>query len=198
MSRNVDFKNQIRKCSACEKWLSFDLFWIDKNNTTGFVNRCKDCYKQYKQSDKYKEYRKNYHKTDQYKAYHKNYEKNLRVRTEKDLETRRKKEKRYRLENELYKLKQNCSRRIRECITKKTNRTIDYLGCSINELKLYLESKFQEGMTWDNYGLHGWHIDHIIPVSSAKEDSEVYKLFHYTNLQPLWAKDNLKKSNKYG
>ena len=51
-------------------------------------------------------------------------------------------------------------------------------------------------MSWDNYGLHGWHIDHIIPISSAKTEEELYKLFYYTNLQPLWAIDNIKKGNK--
>jgi hypothetical protein len=51
-------------------------------------------------------------------------------------------------------------------------------------------------MSWDNYGFYGWHIDHVIPLSSAKTEEEVYKLCHYTNLQPLWAEDNLKKGSK--
>ena len=49
-------------------------------------------------------------------------------------------------------------------------------------------------MSWDNYGK--WHIDHIIPLSSANSEDDIYKLCNYTNLQPLWAEDNLKKSNK--
>lgn len=71
-----------------------------------------------------------------------------------------------------------------------------YLGCTTLELRLHLEAKFQPGMTWDTHGNYGWHIDHIIPLSSAKTIEELYKLCHYSNLQPLWAKDNLRKSAK--
>jgi hypothetical protein len=74
--------------------------------------------------------------------------------------------------------------------------TIDIVGLSADELKKYLESKFTEGMCWENYGLYGWHIDHIIPLSSAKNEEELIKLCHYTNLQPLWSFDNLSKHNK--
>jgi hypothetical protein len=63
-------------------------------------------------------------------------------------------------------------------------------------LKKYIESKFKEGMSWDNYGVYGWHLDHIIPLSSAKNEEELKSLCHYTNLQPLWAFDNLSKFNK--
>jgi hypothetical protein len=71
------------------------------------------------------------------------------------------------------------------------------LGCTIEELKQHLESQFGPGMSWENYGK--WHIDHIIPLSSfdlSKRD-ELLKACHYTNLQPLWAKDNIKKSNHF-
>lgn len=79
---------------------------------------------------------------------------------------------------------------------KKPACTEKWQGCTAEELKTYLESLFQEGMTWDNYGKNGWHIDHIRPVSSFKPE-EWEQINHYTNLQPLWAKDNLSKSNKY-
>ena len=74
--------------------------------------------------------------------------------------------------------------------------TFDIIGCTPPELKDYLEKQFVNGMSWDNYGYYGWHIDHIIPLSSAKTEEEIYKLCRYTNLQPLWAEDNLAKSNK--
>ena len=77
---------------------------------------------------------------------------------------------------------------------KKPANTLKWVGCSAEELKVYFESLFKEGMTWDNYG--EWHVDHIRPVSSftAQEWEQVN---HYSNLQPLWAKDNLSKGNKY-
>jgi hypothetical protein len=78
----------------------------------------------------------------------------------------------------------------------KTNKTTEFLGCNVLELKNHLECQFKEGMSWDNHGLFGWHIDHIKPLSSAKTEKELYILCHYTNLQPLWAKDNLSKGNK--
>lgn len=72
----------------------------------------------------------------------------------------------------------------------------DYLGCTIDELKIYLAAKFTEGMTWENHG--DWHIDHIKPCSSFDLTNldEQKKCFHYTNLQPLWAEDNLRKSSR--
>ena len=74
--------------------------------------------------------------------------------------------------------------------------SLDLVGLTSKDLKIYLESKFKEGMSWDNYGLYGWHMDHIIPLSSAKNEEELKKLCHYTNLQPLWAFDNLSKCDK--
>lgn len=78
----------------------------------------------------------------------------------------------------------------------KQSSALTLLGCTIDELKSYLEKKFTKGMTWKNYG--DWHIDHIKPCCSFDlTDFEQQKLcFHYSNLQPLWAKDNIRKSGK--
>ena len=72
------------------------------------------------------------------------------------------------------------------------------LGCSINFLKQYLESLFQPGMSWDNYGRNGWHIDHKKPLSkfNLSDREDLLRACHYTNLQPLWATDNIKKGNR--
>jgi len=67
------------------------------------------------------------------------------------------------------------------------------IGLSIDDFKLYIESKFVDGMSWDNYG--EWHIDHIIPLHTAKTIDDVMKLNNYKNLQPLWWFDNLKKGS---
>ncbi len=101
----------------------------------------------------------------------------------------------------LYKLKHALRLKIivefrRSFNRKKPQKTNEILGASYNDVKIHLENQFRDGMNWDNRGFKGWHIDHIIPLSSAKTEEELMPLFHYTNLQPLWAKDNLKKRAK--
>lgn len=72
----------------------------------------------------------------------------------------------------------------------------EYLGCDIDTLKQHIESQFKDGMSWDNCGQ--WHFDHIIPIAydNPTFEEQVARL-HYTNLQPLWAVDNISKSNRY-
>ena len=79
---------------------------------------------------------------------------------------------------------------------RKLGSAVKDLGCSVLELKKHLESKFQVGMTWDNYG--DWHVDHILPLSKfdLADLAQFKKAVHFSNLQPLWAADNIKKSNK--
>jgi hypothetical protein len=68
------------------------------------------------------------------------------------------------------------------------------LGCDYQTAFKHIESRFKKGMSWDNFG--DWHIDHIIPLASAKTEEELIELCHYTNLQPLWAEENLIKGDK--
>jgi hypothetical protein len=73
------------------------------------------------------------------------------------------------------------------------------VGCSSNYLKAYLEIQWEDGMSWENYGRHGWHIDHIRPCASfdLTDPAQQRECFHYTNLQPLWAAENIQKSDKW-
>jgi hypothetical protein len=79
--------------------------------------------------------------------------------------------------------------------SKKAGSAVRDLGCSLEELRRYLELKFQPGMTWWNWGMDGWHIDHIEPLCNfdLTDRNQFLEACHYTNLQPLWAQDNLKK-----
>ena len=78
---------------------------------------------------------------------------------------------------------------------KKSKSTEDLLGAKVEVVKVHIESLFKPGMTWENHGIYGWHIDHKIPLASAKNQEDVYGLFHYENLQPLWANENLSKGS---
>lgn len=103
-----------------------------------------------------------------------------------------------RKENDInYRLKINLRNRLLQALKsgQKGGSFIKNLGCSINELKNYLEDKFLDGMSWSNYG--EWQIDHVIPLSlfNLTDKEEFKEAVHYSNLQPLWAKDNQSKGN---
>lgn len=104
--------------------------------------------------------------------------------------------------NALFRLQQNIRTRMCSALSKsgakKGFRTLMLVGCTAAELRKYIESKFLPGMTWENRGRHGWHIDHIIPLAKfdLRDPEQQAAAFHYTNLQPLWAEDNLRKSDK--
>jgi len=167
------------------------------NNTEKLIEYSRNYYKENKTEllDKKKEY------------YKKNYEiiyEKLKIYNKKNKEKINKHKNNYNKEKKisdpLFKLRMLMRDRLNKYFKysslNKNNRTFDIIGCTPQFLKEHLESQFVIGMTWENHGLVGWHIDHIIPLSSAKTDEEIYKLCHYTNLQPLWFKDNLKKGNK--
>lgn len=101
-------------------------------------------------------------------------------------------------ENHIYRLSQNVRNRLNSFLKnkgyRKKGKTFEIIGCSPSQLKEHIEKQFKKGMSWENREL--FHIDHIIPLSSAKTEEELYKLSHYTNLQPLWIVENLKKGNK--
>jgi 5-methylcytosine-specific restriction endonuclease McrA len=101
--------------------------------------------------------------------------------TAKELEYRR----RYYQKNRALELEKN------KAYQKKDKKHCQYV-------KAHLEAQFKEGMSWENWGVSGWHVDHIIPLSSfdLSDEKQLKKAVHYSNLQPLWAADNIIKSCK--
>jgi hypothetical protein len=130
-----------------------------------------------------------YYKTDEWKEIKKEKE---RVRQYKKWKDRWE-------NNELFAMKVRLRNLIRNSFRKKgyvkfDTSTEEIVGMNYNDFKIYLESKFTDGMSWENRG--EWHIDHIIPLSSAKSKEELISLSHYSNLQPLWREENLLKGSK--
>lgn len=97
----------------------------------------------------------------------------------------------------VYRLRHNLSTRLYMAVQYKSCKTMDLTGCCLEDLKKHLESKFTDDMSWENYGDR--HIDHIRPCASfnLEDNEEQKKCFHWTNLQPLWAKDNMSKGCKF-
>lgn len=192
----------IKICSKCKKGKDLKEFHKSSIHKDGLYSSCKDC----------KNYDKRKHYSDNKESYKQKFKESYNKNSSRKLETNRL----YRLTNKDYYNKYNNDRRKHDVNFKlsmylrtriwsalktnsKSDKTIKLLGCSIEELKKHLESKFQPGMTWDNHGLKGWHIDHIKPCASfdLSKSKEQKECFHYTNLQPLWAKDNHSKYCKY-
>lgn len=134
--------------------------------------------------------REEYLKSDEYKE-------SLKLRKEKKNIRNKNKKKRRMKTDPLYRFRKLLSNNIRNSFYRggfsKVSRTYEILGDEWFVIKEYFESKFTEGMSWDNYGK--WQIDHILPISTATCEEDVIRLNHYTNLQPLWEEDNLRKSN---
>lgn len=155
---------------------------------------------------KRKEYEKEYYQKNKNKILEKSkqyFKDNQQLKQEKN--NKRYKERR---DNDpVFKLNTNLKRNIRGVLKKngfsKKSKTLDILGCSYDDFKKHIESLWEPWMNWGNYGLYngelnyGWDIDHIIPSSSACSEEDVYKLNHYSNLQPLCSKINrdIKRDN---
>jgi len=105
-------------------------------------------------------------------------------------------------EDVVFRIAENISNQVHQAMKgiQKNKRTFKSLGYTPEELKQHLERLFKKGMNWDNYGINGWHIDHIIPKTefpfTSLDDKNFKKCWSLDNLQPLWADENRKKSNK--
>ena len=201
-------------CSTCKLLQPKSFFSKDKTRKDGLQLKCKSCYKNYVKVNKEKiaSYMKDYRRTHQeerasyMKEYYElnkcgiaTYQKKYH---EAHKEQRASGEKqRYRTDLQ-FRLAKNLRARLNNALNDnyKTGSAVADLGCSVEELKKHLESKFEPGMTWNNWSKEGWHIDHIRPLSSfdLSDPEQLKEACNYKNLQPLWAKDNISKSDKYG
>jgi len=198
-------------CKKCYNHLYYKEYY--KNNKQKFLDGANKKYKDNKEEclkgmkkyykehkEEIKKYNKNY--------YHKNYDKmrkNGKVYYEenkKEINRRSRKRIMKRKETDInLRLKDKLGSRIRMAIKHhkgtKTTSSIILLGADIQTVRHHIENQFKEGMTWDNHGTVGWQIDHIKPCDSfdLTKEEEQKKCFHYTNLQPLWYFENIRKSN---
>jgi hypothetical protein len=160
-----------KKCCTCKSWKALTEYNNDKNHWDKLRADCKDCIVNWRKENR-----------------------------EKIQETNNNYNRRRLIIDPEYKLLKTLRSRVGSALKSqsayKNKQLVELVGCDSGFLKGYLEAKFKDGMSWENHG--EWHIDHIKPCSSFNLlDDEQQKLcFHYTNLQPLWDKENLSKGNK--
>lgn len=191
-------KNRKGKNSSCLTLKPLTDFYKSKITTDGYDNLCKSCRLKVKSA---------YRDTSKGKAKIKE----ISMRPEY-IKARTEYSKTHKSERNIYeknRRRSDSNHKLRISIRTRTNnflrskgltkhkRMVELLGCSWNQLKEHLEKQFQPGMTWENHGR--WHIDHIKPLAivDLTNKNEFEKVFHYSNLQPMWAADNIRKKDKY-
>jgi hypothetical protein len=196
-----------KQCKRCGSVKPANEFGKNKKAKDGLQSSCKKCWREYnkkyykanradcyqrvqawrkKNPEKVKQYQDTWNTSRQSKEYK---QKALRQAYARHKE-------RYK-NDAMYRLKCLSRQRLHHALRskgwRKNTKTQEYIGCDWQTLKAHIEARFIEGMSWQNYG--EWHIDHVVPLSSARSEDELKKLANYTNLQPLWAIDNMIKSD---
>jgi len=187
-------------CCRCKKNKELSEFGLDNKQKDKMNLMCFTCRKEYRDKNKEKISIKNREYTIKNKEKKAEYDLKYRKTNKEKIKNHKRNWEIKNKNNPIFKIKRNLRRRINHVIIDgyKSDHTQNLLGCSFIEFKKYLESLFIEGMSWDNYGVgeNKWHIDHIRPCCDfdlSKEENQRI-CFHYKNMQPLWQKDNLKKS----
>lgn len=210
----------MKLCPCCQQKKSLQAFSLNAKAKDGRQNKCKQCVSAYmKKMREQKGEKLNEKRRLQYQeqiekkrlqckqSYWKNAEKRRIAVSEYQkkpenrlkIAARLKKWKAKKLQNDpLFALKNRMSSLFRMALKVKgfgkTTKVAQTLGCTWPEFAKHIERQFLKGMTWENRG--EWHIDHIIPLATAQTEDDVVKLNHHTNLRPMWAQDNLRKSAK--
>ena len=216
--------HKIKHCNKCSKDKPICEFSKDSHKKDGLRTVCGECTREqqsryrknpevieklklHRSTVEYKNRQKFLNQTEKYKEAQRvrdqrdfvKKRKALNLKTKKSLEQIQKRKKERYYSDPIYRLKAiiraSTLNSFKSIKVNKLCKTSKIIGCSYEKLKQHIENQFTEGMSWDLFGKI--HIDHIKPLSTAKTEKDLIKLAHYTNLQPLWAEDNIKKSNKY-
>jgi hypothetical protein len=201
----------MKRCKNCSLSKSLEEFHVCSTykNKKYYRGECIECtntlqrvvgkkyLKKYRSTEKYRKKKKEWQQLERNKEKAKEYAQRPEVKKRKAELAKKRSKARYK-KDPFYRLKITARSRLYEVLTRykypKRGSIFKYLGCDIDVLKTHLEQQFKNGMSWDNYG--EWHVDHIIPLASAKNEEEIIKLFHYSNLQPLWGMENKIKGSK--
>ncbi len=202
---------ETKKCSKCKEVKKIEEYRVSARSSDGKDIQCKACRKAteglYRSNNKeeFKQRRKDWYNDNKEHvlAYQKNYIESKGIKGKympgskyfnTYVKVRSSTDPIFKLKKGIRCLISQSFKRTCEGTYKKEERSVELLGCTLEFFMKHIQDKFTEGMTQENYG--EWHLDHIIPLATAKTREDVVKLNHYTNFQPLWAKDNLAKGAK--
>lgn len=187
----LNLENKTKLCNECNMWKDFGEFRI-RDDTGKPRPYCRECANKKCRDD----FQKN-------KEHFVEYRKQYRIKNLYDLRKKRADRERKRKANDsLYKIVCNLKGAVKRILRNPSqskfrgSEALRYLGCTPEEFKKHIESLWLSGMTWNNWKRGGWNLDHIIPICSiisVDDEEQIKKVFHYSNMRPLWQKDNLKK-----
>ena len=221
MADNIDTTAIKKTCSHCHQEKELSLFHKDKRRPDQLTVNCKACRCTYRMlyyqlnKDKILARKREYRlaniekcltiEREEHKKYRIRSRKNSKdywIRNkEKLLQMQSVRNKRKRVSDTQYRLSCVLRERLNKVLRgkQKLGSAVNDLGCTVEYLVQHIESQFQPGMSWSNWGKHGWHIDHIRPLSSfnLENKEEFLAACSYKNLQPMWAEENLKKGDRY-
>jgi hypothetical protein len=192
-------------CYKCKKTLPISEFGKNKSTKNGLQRYCRSCKsendKKYRNDPRFRQRILDSKMEDYWKIRNNPIE--WETYLENQRETRDYKEEYQQIQNDPFRKAKDAIRKtilaalkVRNISKSKLCKTTEEIvGCSFMDFKQHIESQFQKGMSWKNHG--EWHLDHKIPLASHEDLDELIKLNHWTNFQPLWAKDNMKKGDSY-
>lgn len=193
----ANFETGLKICSKCRRELPLSFFYKRERYNDGLDLQCIECRRERQRivnaTAEHRENQKRYQQSKKGRL-------QTKVANKRSLEYKRNWIKTKRESDMEFKIVTNLRTRFNHMISDyhlhKWNSTFIYLGCTVDIFIKYIESQFQEGMTWENYGQ--WHIDHIIPLIyfDLTKEENLYIAWNYRNLQPLWSSENYSKAGK--